>query len=335
MTAHIQCSACGGRLSYQPGIGALKCSHCGTENIIVDKKITIETIDYQDHINNKGAEQESYIAITVGCDTCGAEVTLDKDTAADECPFCGSMITAHSKESSMLKPNYILPFKIEKKEAEENLRKWISSLYFSPKNFKQLAKVEDPLTAMYTPAWIFDTKVFHTENNHRAHPSSQRMSIDSSSDDSNSKSEFEDFVVLAGKGLPPREADLLDPWELDSLVKYDPGYIAGFRVEHPAINLEEGWTTAQKLMQEDIARYVNKGRKQPITLTFKYDQTKFKHILLPLWIKVYKFNDEVYRVLVNARTGEVMGERPFSKWKIALLIASVPLFFAAIIFLKS
>jgi hypothetical protein len=55
-------------------------------------------------------------------------------------------------------------------------------------------------------------------------------------------------------------------------------------------------------------------------LDTRYSSITFKHLLLPVWISAYRYNDAVYRVLVNARTGEVQGEWPKSWVKIALLV---------------
>ena len=52
-------------------------------------------------------------------------------------------------------------------------------------------------------------------------------------------------------------------------------------------------------------------------------QSTFKHLLLPLWISSFRYGDRVFRVLVNARTGEVQGERPWSVPKILLLILGI------------
>ena len=46
----------------------------------------------------------------------------------------------------------------------------------------------------------------------------------------------------------------------------------------------------------------------------------FKHILLPVWLVAYRFRGRTYRFVVNARTGRVQGERPWSAWKIALAV---------------
>ena len=58
-------------------------------------------------------------------------------------------------------------------------------------------------------------------------------------------------------------------------------------------------------------------------MSTQYDNLTFKHILLPIWINAYRYGDKSYRFVVNGRTGEVQGERPYSAIKIALTAAGV------------
>ena len=67
-------------------------------------------------------------------------------------------------------------------------------------------------------------------------------------------------------------------------------------------------------------------------MTFDYNDITFKHILLPVWLSSYRYKDKVYRFLVNARTGEVQGERPYSAAKIAALVITVIVIIGAIIY---
>ncbi|MBL7918471.1 MAG: primosomal protein N' (replication factor Y) - superfamily II helicase, partial [Bacteroidia bacterium] len=68
------------------------------------------------------------------------------------------------------------------------------------------------------------------------------------------------------------------------------------------------------------------------SMNTSYNDITFKHILLPLWISAYKYNNKTYRFTINARTGEVQGERPYSFWKIFFLVVSVIAVIAAIIY---
>jgi hypothetical protein len=51
-----------------------------------------------------------------------------------------------------------------------------------------------------------------------------------------------------------------------------------------------------------------------------YSALTYKHLLLPVWMLAYRFQEESYQVIVNACTGEVQGERPYSWVKITLAV---------------
>ncbi|MCC6422367.1 MAG: hypothetical protein IT447_02725 [Phycisphaerales bacterium] len=54
-----------------------------------------------------------------------------------------------------------------------------------------------------------------------------------------------------------------------------------------------------------------------------YHDISYKHILLPVWISAYRYRDKTFRFLVNARTGEVQGERPISWVKVMMLVVFI------------
>ena len=65
-----------------------------------------------------------------------------------------------------------------------------------------------------------------------------------------------------------------------------------------------------------------------------YSAITFKHLLLPVWISAYRFQDKIYQVLVNARTGEVQGARPYSPWKIVGLVVLLVLVGLVLLYLS-
>jgi hypothetical protein len=63
------------------------------------------------------------------------------------------------------------------------------------------------------------------------------------------------------------------------------------------------------------------GDEQRIQFTNStYNNPSFKHILLPVWVSAYRYNNKVFQFLINARTGEVQGQRPYSALKITLAV---------------
>jgi hypothetical protein len=91
----------------------------------------------------------------------------------------------------------------------------------------------------------------------------------------------------------------------------------------------------QRTIAEDVRRDIGGDEQRIEQVETEYANAMFRHLLLPVWIGAYRFKNKVYQVAVNARTGEVQGERPYSSAKIALLVAAVMAILAIIIVLAS
>ena len=138
--------------------------------------------------------------------------------------------------------------------------------------------------------------------------------------------DFDDVLVLASHAIPGEHTDALEPWDLRELKVFDPAYLSGFVAQSYEVDLPNGFEIAKGKMDPRIRQAVNRdigGDHQRIhSLDTQYDHVLFKYILLPIWLASYRYHKKVYRFLVNARTGEVQGERPWSAWKIATAVIS-------------
>ena len=138
---------------------------------------------------------------------------------------------------------------------------------------------------------------------------------------------FDDVLVVATKSLPNNKLYALEPWDLENLKPYDSQFLTGFKTENYQITLRQGFSEAKKRMTHAIRQDIKKdigGDRQSISRIYtQYDNTTFKHILLPCWVSAYRFKGITYQFLVNARTGEVQGGRPYSLVKISLFILTM------------
>jgi len=148
---------------------------------------------------------------------------------------------------------------------------------------------------------------------------------------------FDDILIIASRSLPKTYADRLEPWDLQNLVPYTDDYLSGFRAESYQVSLEQGFEEAKHTMAAAIESSIRKdigGDEQQVTSSeTQYGKVTFKHILLPVWLSAYRYHDKVYRIMINARTGEVQGERPYSALKIALAVAAATILLFIILFL--
>jgi hypothetical protein len=106
-----------------------------------------------------------------------------------------------------------------------------------------------------------------------------------------------------------------------------PEFLSGFQTERYAIGLEEGFAQARVIMDVEIRELCRRdigGDQQVVhTVQTQYVGITFKHILLPVWLATYRYRDVPFRVVVNARTGRVFGQRPYSWLKITLFILAI------------
>src|SRR5207247_10548566 len=104
-------------------------------------------------------------------------------------------------------------------------------------------------------------------------------------------------------------------------------YLSGFRTDSYQIGLEQGFATARGMMWPRIVSTIESdigGDEQRINRKdTRYRDITFKHVLFPVWISAYRYKAKIYRLLINARTGETQGDRPYSVIKYVLLALSI------------
>ena len=142
------------------------------------------------------------------------------------------------------------------------------------------------------------------------------------------------MLIGASKSLPRKILDALQPWDLDQLIPYDEDYLSGFRSEYYQVDLDEGFDYAKQVMDgviyRDIAFDIGGDHQRIYQVRTRHSGTTYKHCLLPVWSAAFRYRNKAYRFVINGRTGEVQGERPYSWWKIAFATLAALLLVACI-----
>ena len=146
---------------------------------------------------------------------------------------------------------------------------------------------------------------------------------------------FTDVLVVASDSLPRKNLRALEPWTLSELTPYTADYLSGFRAEGYTVDLGPGYEIGKERMADviraDIRRDIGGDEQRIGSVATDYDEERFKHILLPIWMAAYRYKGKSYRFIVNGQSGRVQGERPYSAWKIAFAV-TLGLVFAATAF---
>lgn len=281
-------------------------------------------------------------ALEVHCAACGSSVTFQPPEVAGVCPFCGSAIVAQAKAADpLLAPDAVLPAKISKQQAQSEVKQWISSRWFAPDALKTMARQEG-INGVYLPFWGYDAE---TASNYVGQRGINRTETESYTDNNGNRQtrtrtitdwypcsghvdvSFHDVLIAASRSVQEAKLNALQPWELNLLAPYEPGYLAGFKAQRYQVELADGYKEAQTVMAGEIGQAIRRqigGDEQRIlSVDTSYSNVGFRHLLLPVWIGAYRFQNKVYQVVVNADTGEVQGERPYSAIKIAILVIVV------------
>jgi predicted RNA-binding Zn-ribbon protein involved in translation (DUF1610 family) len=339
------CTQCGAMLHFAPGTLSLKCPYCSHENPIARSEQEIAELDYLSYLERESQQKEIVEELRLRCDQCGAETTLPENVTSGLCPFCSANQIASTKVSRLIQPEALLPFKVTIKEAFEAFRRWIRGLWFAPGELSRYAQSESKLSGIYVPCWTFDsatTSDYHgergdyhyttesfqvTENGRRLTRTRQVRHTRWSAAQGRVQKSFDDILILASRSLPKKYAALLEPWDLENLVPYKDEYLSGFRAESYQVTLGEGFKEAEAIMaeaiRECICRHIGGDEQRIHAVQTRHEKTTFKHVLLPVWMSAYRFRGRIFRILINARTGEVSGERPYSAWKIAGAVIAV------------
>lgn len=350
------CDACGADLRFDPASGDLTCDHCGNRSPITESGTARPVLAERDlgsalaHALPHHEIQETRVA---KCPNCGAEVEFDPDVHAAECPFCATPVVTDTGTSRHIKPSGVLPFALSDRDARAAMNDWLGRLWFAPSGLTEYARKGRPMQGIYVPYWTFDADTRSSYSGERGtvyyeaatvvrngkRTTVQVPKVRWRSVTGRVARFFDDVLVLASRSLPKSHTDALGPWDLPALEPYSPEFLAGFRAEAYQVQLEEGFEEARAIIDRTILRDVKfdiGGDRQRVhSIDTQIDHVTFKHVLLPVWLAAYRFRGRTFRFVVNGRTGQVQGERPYSALKIALAVIAASIVAAAIGYLAA
>jgi len=334
------CQNCGGKLVYTPGTSHLTCEPCGsTQEIQVSDEAVVE-LDFETHLAGKASAEEQITVHTVKCEGCGATVTLDANVESENCVYCATpLVVANAHDESIIRPKSLLPFAVKKKDAIEGFKKWLTGYFWIPNQLKKASINPKQFRGAYLPFWTYDSQ---TDSDYRGERGEYYYVTESYTDSDGKRQTrevrktrwypaygrvmlpFDDVLVGASDSIPEKYMNKLEPWDLPSLVPFDNQFLSGYVTEKYQVDLKEGWGKAKAVMEPSIRDAVRRdigGDEQRVhNINTSYEDTTFKHILLPVYLSSYKYKDKLYKFFVNARTGEVQGKRPISTTKVVLAV---------------
>lgn len=342
---HFPCPSCGADLLYEPQDGFLTCPYCGHKEAIPQSAAEVQERSFEQYLRVRPEQmgQLAANALEVQCQSCGAKSLFVPPEVAGRCEFCGVQIVAQAKSADpIVAPEGVLPFSISQQKAGANLREWLSSRWFAPNGLKRFAQPE-AIHGIYIPFWTYDTNTttyytgqrgdyyYVTETYYdrdaqgRQVQRTRQVRHTRWSPASGTVTRwFDDVLIPATLSLSSNRLQALEPWDLPQLQPYNPAFLSGFKAQRYQVNLEQGFERVRQVIagviEQDVHEDIGGDVQQIDELSTHYSGITFKHLLLPVYAGAYRFNGKVFQIQVNGRTGEIQGDRPYSVWKILLLI---------------
>ncbi len=324
-----KCPACGAGLKFDAEKQDFKCEFCDS---VFNEEDFFEKDNKLESEAETSANAEFENALLYVCPSCGAEVVTDETTAATTCYYCSNPIVLSGKLSGSLKPDYIIPFKMEKKDAINKFRELCAKKKFLPKDFISESRLEE-IKGVYFPYWYVDCTANGSINAKSRHIRTWVVG-DIKYTESTVKGHFRQgdmqIVNMPEAALKNKDRDILRyvcPFDGKDFVPFSMSYLSGFFAEKRDVEFSEIEEEINKkirnLSSERLKNTINEANVSVTDGQINIGGKTSKYNLLPVWVLNYKHKDKNYIYALNAQTGKVYGELPVSKNKLIGLFAGV------------
>ncbi|SHJ66081.1 zinc ribbon domain-containing protein [Pseudobutyrivibrio xylanivorans] len=315
MATMFPCPNCGGQLRFSPEDQKLKCKSCGSltdiDSYAPDDKIGMDTITTN----------------VYECPSCGGEIQLIDNDGMEFCPYCGNQATMQEKFSTEGAPKYILPFQLNKAKARDKYRSLTGHLHFTPEGLEDKDNIEK-LVGMYVPYYLYDYSI-DDEIEYKGtttHSTSDYYITDYANVDVTVKVDSLKVPFDASQTLDDSIAAKLEPFPMDEVRSFHPGYLAGFFVENSTVDKDvyksDSLDKAVDYLCGEVAKGSHGYHPEPstkyeietkLTNDLKYDDAQGAY--MPMYFMTTKYNDRVAYTIINGANGVSYIDMPIDKKK--------------------
>ena len=350
---NYKCPACTGPLHFAAGSGKLECEYCGSSYEAAEIEAMYAAKEQQAAAamaaeRQKKAQQAAQQAqqpesrwdtSELGgewgqdangmrlytCPSCGAELVCEQTTAATACPYCGNPTVVPGQFSGALKPDFVIPFKLDKQQALDILKKHYRGKFFMPNEFKKKNTV-DKIQGIYVPFWLFDAEAegivsFAAEKSSVTRRGDEEVTTTHHFNVLRGGSlKFEKVPVDASTKMPDDYMDSIEPYDYTGLKPFSTAYLPGFLADKYDVSVEDGMPRAElrcrKSLEEALqASVTGYTCVSPITRNIVLHKGKVHYALLPVWLLNVNWKEKTYLFAINGQSGKIAGAVPavFSK----------------------
>ena len=327
----FKCPCCDGAIEFDSNLQKMKCPYCDTEFemetlLAYDAELQNESADdmtFETAAGGEWAEGESEPLQVYVCQSCAGEIIADANTGATACPYCGSPVVMMGQFAGDLKPDCVIPFKLDKKAAVEALRRHTSGKRLLPKVFADENHIQE-VKGVYVPVWLFDadaqadlkwngTRVrtwsdadyYYTETRHFSVTRGGSMAFKCVPVDGSSK--MDDTLM-----------ESIEPFDISQAVDFQTAYLAGYLADKYDVDSEQSVARANERIRRSTQEAFDATVQGYTTLVPVHNHIQLhngvaKYALYPVWLLTTEWKGQRYSFAMNGQTGKFVGDLPVDR----------------------
>ncbi len=333
-----KCPCCGGEVKFDSGTQKMVCPYCDAEFDVEALKQSQEEAqgnaaqpeqrEWNDGTEAQWSTEELNGMNVYVCKSCGGEIIAEEVTGATACPYCDSPVVLKSSFEGDLRPDWVIPFKLDKKAAKEGMMNHLKGKRLLPKVFKQENHI-DEIKGIYVPFWLFSS---NTDSHFIFHATKVRHWSDSSYEytetshfkvyrDGNIK--FSNIPVDGSEKMPDDLMESIEPFDYNDFKDFNTGYLSGYLADKYDVTKEQSVGRANERITQSAEDAFRRTVLGYTTVTSEMKNVSFfdnkcNYALMPVWILNTTWKDQKFMFAMNGQTGKFVGDLPMDKglfWK--------------------
>ena len=324
-----KCPNCSGAIAFDSASQQMECPFCGASFTMDSLKAMDENLVTRqqalnwDNQSSAWNEGETEGMAVYGCQSCGAEIVADATTAATQCPYCDNNIVMKGQFAGALRPDAVIPFKLDKQAAKAALNKHLQGKRLLPKVFKDQNHI-DEIKGVYVPFWLYDadmdaslrykaTQVRKWSSGNYDYTETSTFYVDRGG-----KVAFDRVPVDGSSKMADDLMESIEPFDWKDAVDFQTAYLAGYLADKYDVGIEESTPRANERIRrstEDAFAATVTGYSSVIPEGGYANLTNgtVRYALYPVWLLNTTWKDKKFTFAMNGQTGKFVGDLPLDK----------------------
>ena len=323
-----KCPCCSGKIEFNPDSQQMKCPYCDAEITVDAFKEQEDDVQADSQMNwdipsGEWNQEEIGNMQVYSCRSCGGEIIADQTTGASKCPYCDNPVVMTGQFAGDLRPDYVIPFKMNKDAAKSALLKHFEGKKLLPKVFRSQHQI-DEIKGVYVPVWLFDADA-DASITFKAHKSKRWNDANFNYHETSyysavrkGKMSFERIPVDGSSKMDDDLMESIEPFNFKNAVEFQTAYLSGYLADKYDVNSEQSIERANERVKKSVEEAFKKTVTGYESVSIDKNQIQLKnaevkYALYPVWLLNISWNGTVYKFAMNGETGKFVGNLPLDK----------------------